>query len=62
MDNIWLVAIALAVAAAFGLICARIASMKGRNPVGYGLLGFFVPLIGLMVVGLLPSKSPELSA
>lgn len=57
MDNMWLYFIGLAVAALFGYICARIAGGKGRSPVGYGLLGFFFPLVGLIIIAVLPSRS-----
>lgn len=39
-----------------GVLCARIAGMKGRHPVVYGLLGFFLPLITLLALVILPSK------
>ena len=49
--------IVLAVAAAFGFVCAKIAAGKGRSPVGYGLLGFFLPIVGLIVIAVLPSRT-----
>jgi hypothetical protein len=48
--SIWTYIIALVVAAVFGYVCARIAGRKGHSAVGYGILGFFLPLIGLIVV------------
>ncbi|GAA4397859.1 hypothetical protein GCM10023168_03270 [Fodinibacter luteus] len=42
--------IGLAVAVAIGFFCYRTAEAKGRNPIGYGLLGLFLPLVGLIVV------------
>jgi len=33
-----------------GLICAVIADSKGRNPIGWFFIGFFFPLIGLILV------------
>ncbi|MGB9224065.1 MAG: deoxyribodipyrimidine photolyase [Mycobacterium sp.] len=38
------------------VICGLIAAMKGRNPLGWGLLGFFFSIITLIVVIVIPSK------
>ena len=48
--------VVLVVAAVFGLICAAIAARKNRSRIGYGLLGFFLPLIGLIVIAVLPKQ------
>ena len=40
----------------FAIICYIIADRKGRNPVLWGVLGFFFSLISLIVVLILPSK------
>ncbi len=48
--------IAFAVAVISGVLCARIAGMKGRHPTFYGVLGFFLPLITLLALVILPSK------
>ena len=55
---VWVLAIALA----FGYVCSRIAAKKGRSPLGYGLLGFFLPLIGLIVVAVLPSRASHVGS
>ena len=38
------------------IVCALIAGMKGRNPLGWGLLGLFFSIITLIVVIIIPSK------
>ena len=38
------------------VVCGIIASMKGRNPLGWGILGFFFSIITLIVVIVIPSK------
>lgn len=59
MDNTLLWIAALAVALLCGFFCYRTAEAKGRSGAGYGLLGFFLPLIGLIVVLVI---SPRTSA
>jgi hypothetical protein len=49
--------ISLAIAIVCAVVCYRTAIKKGRNPLGWALLGFFLPLIGLIVVLLLPDRS-----
>lgn len=38
------------------IVCATIAGMKGRNPLGWGILGLFFSIITLIVVIFIPSK------
>lgn len=38
------------------VICAVIAGTKGRNPLGWGLLGLFFSILTLIVVIVIPSK------
>ena len=38
------------------IICAVIAGTKGRNPLGWGLLGLFFSILTLIVVIFIPSK------
>lgn len=38
------------------IVCAVIAGMKGRNPLGWGLLGLFFSILTLIVIIVLPSK------
>jgi hypothetical protein len=47
------VAIGSAVA---GIVCGLIALMKGRNPLGWGILGLFFSILTLIVVIVIPSK------
>lgn len=44
------------------IICFKIAAGKGRNAVGYAILGFFLPLIGIIIIAVLkpvPGASPS---
>jgi hypothetical protein len=47
--------IAITLALLAGGACCVIAAGKGRNPVGWLVLGTLLPLIGLIVVVMLPS-------
>ena len=38
------------------IVCALVAGMKGRNPIGWGILGLFFSIITLIVVIAIPSK------
>jgi len=38
------------------IICGVIAAMKGRNPLGWGILGLFFSILTLIVVIVIPSK------
>jgi len=38
------------------IVCALIAAMKGRNPLGWGILGLFFSILTLIVVIVIPSK------
>jgi hypothetical protein len=38
------------------IVCAIVAAMKGRNPFGWGILGFFFSIITLIVILVIPSK------
>jgi hypothetical protein len=38
------------------IVCAIIAAIKGRNPLGWGILGLFFSIITLIVVLVIPSK------
>ncbi|HZQ33103.1 MAG TPA: deoxyribodipyrimidine photolyase [Mycobacterium sp.] len=38
------------------IICAVIAGIKGRNPLGWGILGLFFSIITLIVIIVIPSK------
>ena len=49
----FLIGIVIAVAIAFW--CASIASRKGRSPLLWGILGFVLPLIALIVIAVLPA-------
>jgi Na+-translocating ferredoxin:NAD+ oxidoreductase RnfA subunit len=55
--NVTTSVISLVIAIVCAVVCYRTAIKKGRNPLGWTLLGFFLPLIGLVVVILLPDRS-----
>ncbi|AGB20704.1 hypothetical protein Mycsm_00247 [Mycobacterium sp. JS623] len=38
------------------MMCASIAGAKGRNPMGWGLLGLFFSILTLIVIAIIPSK------
>jgi hypothetical protein len=38
------------------IVCGLIALMKGRNPLGWGILGLFFSILTLIVVIVIPSK------
>jgi hypothetical protein len=38
------------------IACAVIAAMKGRNPLGWGIAGFFCSILTLIIVIVIPSK------
>lgn len=38
------------------IVCAIIAGIKGRNPLGWGLLGLFFSILTLIVIMVIPSK------
>jgi hypothetical protein len=45
----------------FGAICAAIASSKGRSAVGWFFIGFFFPIIGLIVICVVSNLKEERS-
>jgi hypothetical protein len=38
------------------ILCAVVAATKGRNPLGWGILGLFFSILTLIVVVFVPSK------
>lgn len=55
-EYVWLV-----IPLGIGLICYQQADRKGRSPWLWGIVGFFLPLIGLIAV-LLLKPAPEVEA
>jgi predicted cobalt transporter CbtA len=55
MEWLWLISLAIAIVIA--VLCYRIAEGKGRSGVLWGILGFIVPLIALIIILVLPDKS-----
>lgn len=44
---------------ALGALCYKAAADKGRNPWVWGVVGFFIPIVGLLFVALLPRLTPR---
>ena len=38
------------------IVCAVVAAVKGRNPIGWGILGLFFSILTLIVIIVIPSK------
>ena len=55
MEWLWLIGLAIAIVVA--VLCYRIAEGKGRSGVLWGILGFIFPIIALIIILVLPSKS-----
>ena len=47
------------IAAVFAFVSGEIASRKGYSFAGYAVLGFFLPIIGLIVAAVLPDKKAQ---
>lgn len=52
----WLWLISLAIAIVFAVICYRVAEGKGRSGVLWGIFGFIIPIIALIIILILPDK------
>ena len=48
--------IGLAIAITIAVVCYRIAEGKGRSGVLWGIVGFLLPIVGLIVILVLPDK------
>jgi predicted nucleic acid-binding Zn ribbon protein len=59
MSNTTIAFITFAVAVLCSFICANIAQKKGRSVVGFAILGFLVPLIGIIVIAVLKPVPPS---
>jgi predicted cobalt transporter CbtA len=55
MEWLWLISLAIAIVIA--VLCYRIAEGKGRSGVLWGILGFIIPIIALIIILVLPDKS-----
>ena len=38
------------------IVCGMVAATKGRNPLGWGILGLFFSILTLIVIIVMPSK------
>jgi hypothetical protein len=59
MSNTTIAIIAFALALACSFICANVAQKKGRSVVGFAILGFLVPLLGIIVIAVLKPVPPS---
>jgi hypothetical protein len=59
MSNTTIAIIAFVVALACSFVCANVAQKKGRNVVGFAILGFLVPLLGIIVIAVLKPVPPS---
>jgi hypothetical protein len=57
VSNTTIAIIAFALACSF--ICANVAQKKGRSVVGFAILGFLVPLLGIIVIAVLKPVPPS---
>lgn len=51
---LWLISLAIAITIA--VVCYRIAEGKGRSGALWGIVGFLLPIVGLIIVLVLPNK------
>ena len=54
-----IVVVVVVICIVFGVVSAGIAKMKNRNPVTYGIVGFFFGVIGLLIAIFVPSLKIE---
>jgi high-affinity K+ transport system ATPase subunit B len=57
-----LILVSLLIPLALGAVCFTAAAVKGRNRWVWGIVGFFMPLVGLLFVLLLPRIRDEAEA
>ena len=58
MDLIWWV-LSIAVWLVLFVAAISVARSKGRSLLLWGIIAFFIPLIALIIVAVLPAKRPE---
>jgi hypothetical protein len=58
VSNTTIAILALALAVFCSFVCATVAQRKGRSAVGFAILGFLVPLLGIVVIALLKPVPP----
>jgi hypothetical protein len=59
LESAWEVLMAIVILVICGVIAAVIAHTKGRNPVGWFFAGFFIHVIGIIIVAVLPNLKEE---
>ncbi len=53
------IATGLIVSIVFAIVCASLAGGRNRSRVGWAILGFFFPIIALVVLLILGKKKPK---
>ena len=48
---------ALIVGFVSALVCWILADRKNRSPIGYAIVGFFLPLIGIVLIAVMPQAA-----
>lgn len=57
MEPIWYAIVWIAVGAIGAFFASRIAGNKGHSPALFGIIGFVLPLIGIIIAAVLPKKA-----
>jgi uncharacterized membrane protein YeaQ/YmgE (transglycosylase-associated protein family) len=59
LDNTTVYIITLLVAIVGAVLSGSIASRKGRSAIGYGILGFVLPVVGVIVALIVPNRRTQ---
>ncbi len=59
MDACAVIAVVLVIRGIFAAICGAIANTKGRNVAGWAAAGFFIDIIGIIIVACLPNLKDQ---
>ena len=59
VDLFFLFLICFVVAVACAFACAKLAQRKGRDAVAWAVVGFLIPIVGLVAIAVLPSTDRE---
>ena len=62
VPELTIILIGIAIPALFGIPCMNLAKKKGYSPGGFFALGFFFPLIGVIVILCLSDKNAQQNA
>ena len=62
MDNAVPIISGLVISVVFAIVCASLAGGRNRSRVGWAILGFFFPIIALVVLLILGKKNRQSAA